>query len=211
MDEIALRLDPNYMAVRRGVPLMHSHLGNLILESDPANARLEFQTALQLYNALPLAQRQKRQQVRYGAYYIRKITAADAELGEYSLAAPLFSQALAIYQQLADTDAKDVSTLADLYRVISDQSSSYEYAADPLLADAVGKDPQIRKRNLQAAASSLQQCAATLRRIIQLAPSQVGWKSELTDIMLRLNSIQVALGMPSLSADEITMSVEELR
>ena len=211
MDQLALRLDPNYMAVRRGVPLMHAHLGNLILETDPANARLEFQTAQQLFDALPLAQRQKRRQISHGAYYIRKIAAADAELGQYSLAAPLFSQAIAIYQQLADTDAKDVSTLADLYRVISDQSSSYEYAVDPLLADTVGRDTQIRKRNLQAAASSLQQCAATLRRIIQLAPSQVGWKSELADIMLRLNSVQVALGMPSLSADEITTSVEELR
>lgn len=78
---------------------------------------------------------------------------------------------LCIYQQLADTDAKDVSTLADLYRVLNDQSTSYEYAVDPLLADTAGREPQMRRRNLQAAASSLQQCAATIRRIIQLAPS----------------------------------------
>ena len=36
------------------------------------------------------------------------------------------------------------------------------------------------------------------------------WKSELADVLLRLNTVQIALGMPSLSANEITTSATEL-
>ncbi len=53
MDEQALKIDPNYMAVRRGIPLMHVHLGNNVLDTDPAQALAEFQLAASLQAALP--------------------------------------------------------------------------------------------------------------------------------------------------------------
>ncbi|MEO6803410.1 MAG: serine/threonine-protein kinase [Granulicella sp.] len=209
MDNLALHMDPNFMPVRRGLPIMHMHIGNLVLETDPAKARSEFQTAQQLFDALPAEQRQKRAQIRFGALLVRKIAAADAELGQYDLAAPLFSQALATYQHLSDTDVKDVGALADLYRVLNDQATSYEYAADPLLAEHAGQGPEVRRRNLQAAAASLQQCAATIHRIFEIAPSQEEWKPTLAKVELRLNAAHIGLGLPPLSVAEISSAVAE--
>ncbi|MEO6922330.1 MAG: hypothetical protein ABI142_00760, partial [Bryocella sp.] len=123
--------------------------------------------------------------------------------------APLFSQALATYRQLSDTDPKNVGALADLYRVLNDQATSYEYAANPLLAEPAGQRPDVRRRNLLAAAASLQKSAAIIAQILKLAPSQEEWKPTLANVQLRLNAAHVSLGLPSLSDAEISAAVSE--
>jgi hypothetical protein len=188
---------------------LHMHLGNLILETDPVSARSEFQTSLQRFDDLPIEQRQKRAQVRFRALLLRKIAASDRELGLYSLAAPLFAGALTTYRQLSDNDSSDTGALGDLYRVLTDQAANYEYAADPLLLDSENDTRQGRQRSLHAAAASLQQCAAALQRILQLAPSQTEWKAVLADVQLRLNAVHQALGEPALSSAEISAALAE--
>jgi eukaryotic-like serine/threonine-protein kinase len=210
LDNLALRLDPSFMRVRRGLPVMYMHLGNLVLETDPANAQSEFKTALQLFDALPAEERQKRGQVSNRALFLRKIAAADAETGRYSLAVPLFTQALGTYRQLSGSDPKDIGALANLYRVLNDQATNYEYALNPLLAEATSEVSGDRRRNLRSAATSLQQCAAVIRQILQLAPSQAGWKPVLADVELRLNTAKMALGVLPLSAAQMDAFLAEI-
>ncbi len=210
LDQLALQLDPAYIAARRAVPYLHMHLGNLILDTDPATAQQEFETSQQMFALLPADERQRHSQVRFQALLVRKIAAAHRELGEYAQAEPLFAQALASYRQLFAADPTNIGALGDLYRVLTDQSSTYELAVDPILADPADPDPQTRTHNLRAAAESLAACAESVRRILQLAPTQVGWKPVLADVELRRNTIQLALGAPALPREALAGAVTEL-
>lgn len=126
-----------------------------------------------------------------------------SELGEYSIAVPLFAQAAEVFHRLTDTDLKNIRALGDLARVQDDEASCFEYAADPALA-AVSGD---RHRNLQAAAQLLNQEATTIRQIMKQDTVHEYWEPELAGVLIRLGSIQQTLHQ---SGDLEAMSRESL-
>jgi serine/threonine protein kinase len=206
MDNQALRLDPGYMAVLRGLPVMHLHLGNLLLETDPAAALKELDTALQLEDALPEEQRKKIHMVRLRELLIRKKALAYAELGQYAAAAPLFTQAVSGFQGLVDADPKNVGALADLQRLLDDDATSFEYAADPRLAE----NATDRVANLQAEEQLLQHEVATIRQAIQQSPSPEPFNPLLAESQVRLDSVRFALHRPTSDASETLASLKVL-
>ena len=193
LDERALRLDPGYLPARRGLSNMHLHIGNAELDDDPAHALDEFRLAIKLLDVLPDDERSKLATVRLRAILVRKQAVALSELGQYSIAVPLFAQAAEVFHRLADTDLKNIRALGDLARVQDDEASCFEYAADPALA-AVSGD---RHRNLQAAAHLLNQEATTIRQIMKQDTVHEYWEPELAGVLIRLGSIQQALHQPS--------------
>jgi eukaryotic-like serine/threonine-protein kinase len=189
LDERALRLDPAYMPARRGLAYMHLHIGNVQLEDDAAQALVEFQTALQILDALPEVERKKLPLVRLRAMIVRKQAVAHSELGDYSSATPLFGQSVQVFQRLADTDLKDIRALRDLRLVLDDVAFSFECAANPVLATVLSD----RTQNLRAAEQLLKQESGIIKKMIEQDPTHNDWKQELAGVMIRLGSIQQTL------------------
>lgn len=190
MDEQALRLDPNYMAVRRGVPLMYVHLGNVDLETEPQRALGEFQTALRLQEALPSDQRSRLRQVQLHALILRKLAQAYTETGQYRQAQAMLLQSLPVYQRLSEADPGNVAALADLKRAMDAQAMLDEDAADPEFADGTVAD---RQRYRVAALSALQRQAEIIRRIVHRSPEHGEWDAALASVLVRQGAVRHAL------------------
>ncbi len=192
MDEQALRLKPDYAAVRRGLPLMRIHLGNVVLETDPATALVEFETGRKLQEALPDDQRKLLRQVRLYSLLERKQAAAYCELGRFPEAAPLMAKSLAGAQAMADADPKDANALGELKRTLDNAATCEQYAADPAFAPS--SQPA---KSLQAEVTLLEREANTLRQISSLHPGQDQRSSELALVLLKLGAARNAIGTPS--------------
>lgn len=206
LDARALQINPGYAAVRRGIPLMHIHLGNLVLETDPMSALAEFQLAAVQQSALPAAQHQLLSQRRLQAMILRKQAATYVELGQYAMAANLFQQAQQQFQALLDADKKNTAALADMRRLAANESAMYEYAADPRLAEV----PADRRKNLLAALATLQQYATYIREVDAQTPSHGTANPELAGVVIHIDNIRRALGM-STDAAATSAAVETLR
>jgi tetratricopeptide (TPR) repeat protein len=192
LDTQALRLDPNFMRVRRGLAHMQFKVGNIELDSDPAQALRDLRISMQKIEALPDAERNRPVTLRLRAIVQRKEGAALAELGEYAQAIPLFEQAVRTFQHYAALDAKgplDVHAAGDLKRALLDEAIGYEYAADPQLAAR----PADRHLNLLKAQQTYEQAAAILARIIQQEPLNQDWKVESAYLQVRAASLQQVL------------------
>jgi eukaryotic-like serine/threonine-protein kinase len=192
MDMLALKLDPNYVAVRRGIPVMHIHIGNAMLDTDPAEALNEFRYALQLEDALPSEEKLKMHQVVMRALLTGKEAEAYVELGQYSKAWPLFADARQVFQQLADTDKNDAAAKGYLARLLANEAQAREYAADPVLAENLAD----RRLHLQAAAGILQHLAEVLKQLLIQSPAQQPWVSQLASTKIQLNAVHYALKPP---------------
>jgi serine/threonine protein kinase len=196
MDGTALRLDPNYMAVKRGIPVMHMHMGNVVLETDPDKALSEFRLALQIQEALPEEQRKKLRQVILNAVLLRKTGQALCEMGRYPEAQAAFSKGLPVLQRLADADAKDVGALADVWRMQDSEAVCDEEGGDAKSS----MNGQEQRRYQVAAVAALRQEVDTIRKIIQLSPSHKQWDQTLASALIRLGALKHRLGMPPDSA-----------
>lgn len=193
LDTQALRLDPNFMRVRRGLAHMQYKIGNLELDNDPAPALRDFRISMQRIDALPEVERNKLVTVRLRAVVQRKEGAALSELGLYAQAIPLFEQAVQTYRRYdAALDAKgpiDVHAAGDLKRALLDEATGYEYAANPQLA-ARSAD---RRLNLLKAEQIYEQAAAILAKIVQQEPLNLDWKVESAYLQVRIASLQQIL------------------
>jgi serine/threonine protein kinase len=192
MDDLALRLDPGYMAVRRGIPVMHMHLGNVVLDTQPDKALAEFRLALQIQEALPEEQRKKLNQVRLHATLLRKTGQAFSEMGMYKEAQAAFSQARPVFQRLFDADPKDVNALADLWRALEAEAVSDEEAGNGDVS-SIGLAGQRQYR--LAAMAALEQEADTLRTIIQLSPAHAQWEQAMAGVLVRIGVLKHQLGL----------------
>jgi tetratricopeptide (TPR) repeat protein len=192
LDERALQLHPGYLRARRGIALMHLHIGNAELDDDAPDALDEFRVALQLEQALPADERAKLNQVRMRALLVRKQAAAMTELGEYSSAIPLFDQSVQAFERLAETDVKNIRSLGDLKRVVDDEATCFEDAADPILAERPGN----RRQYLAAAAQLLEQEASIIREIIKQDPTHKDLQLELAGVLVRLGTARQELRQP---------------
>ncbi|HZL25417.1 MAG TPA: protein kinase [Acidobacteriaceae bacterium] len=207
MDERALRLDPGYMAVRRGIPVMHVHLGNVFLETEPDKALSEFRLSLQMQEVLPGDQRKKLSQVRLHATTLRKIGQAFSEMGMYKEALAAFSRARPVVQHLSDADPKDVTALVDLWRMQDAEAVVNEQGGDVDLSSA-GRD--MRRKYWLAAMNALDQEVDTMRRIIQLSPSHKEWDEAMAGALIRLGVLKHQLGQPRDSAAAAQRSLKLL-
>ena len=199
LDARALALDPNFMRARRGLANMQMKIGNAELDIDPAQALIDFQLALQRFDALPDSEKNNLLTVRLRGITVRKVATALSELGEYSQASTLFEEAINIHQRLVDADPKDIRNLGDVKRALEAEEDSYEYAANPALA-AQSTD---RRQNLLAAERTLQRILATLEQTLKMAPGDTDRQAELASYQVRAAAIRQLLHEPS---DSVSIS-----
>jgi len=191
-DNRALSSDPGMVGARRDIGTLQLKIGNVELETDPAQALKDIEIALQEFDGLPEADRKSLTTVRDRAITERKKAMALEELGEHAQAVPLFEEALQISRQLAAADPKDLRAINDVSRVLQDAASSDEDAANPAFGGSAGE----RRREQLSAEGLLEQSAFTLAQMLKLAPPQEERSGLLAYTQVRIGSLRQVLHLP---------------
>lgn len=90
------------------------------------------------------------------------------------------------FRELLSADRHDPLTLGDMKRKLDAEADTYEYVADPILADV----PADRLRNLSLAADRLEQEAEILRELAKQAADRGEFKTELANVIIRLGTVR---------------------
>ena len=196
LDERALAIDPNFPRARRGLALIQLKIGNIEIETDPAQASRDFELAQERFDALPDSQRNGLSSARMRSNLLRKRAMAMKELGEYSHAAPLFDQALTVQKQIAAADPRDTRSLFDVYVDLTQAAYNYEDAADP----ALEFDPGVRRHNLALELPLLKQAESILLQLLKQNPTNDDWKAALAYTQVRLGTLEQNLNTSDDSA-----------
>jgi tetratricopeptide (TPR) repeat protein len=165
---------------------MQLKIGNVEIETDPAQALKDYQLAEERFEALPESKQDSLSTLRIRANVVRKKAMAMRELGEYTQAIPLFDQALAIQKQIAAADPKDNRSVFDLYVDLTQKAYDYEDAADP----ALEADLQKRRRDLALAISLLKEAQSIAVELLKQNPSNDRWQASLADVQVRLGTAE---------------------
>jgi tetratricopeptide (TPR) repeat protein len=189
LDERALGLDPNFVRAKRGLSINQWKIGAVELETDPALALKDFQSALQRADSLPKAEQESLSMLRLRNALLDEEARALAEIGEYSDANALFTEAFQRFQRLSAADPQDMRSLIDLDIVLTHEAIGYEYATDPALA-AAGSD---RRRDLAAEGKLLTRSVEILETVLKQDPSNENWRLMLADEQTRLGTLQSIL------------------
>jgi tetratricopeptide (TPR) repeat protein len=205
----ALGIDSHFTRALRGISIYEMKIGSVMMETDPAAAVKEFETALQDSEALPDSEKSKLSTVRSHAMLMRKQAIALEQLGEYARSVPLFQQVVDRLRRMVAQDPKDSRALLDLAVALDDTSLGYEDAADPVLA----VQPGDRRENLMLARSYLAQATAELERLLKMDPDHDEWRAFLYLMQVRQGAIEFALharGYSNLKAKTALSSIKEL-
>jgi tetratricopeptide (TPR) repeat protein len=207
LDDRALRIDPNSLRAKRGISITRMKIGSVEMDTDPAEALEEFQAAWQRVDALPTTEQGNLSTIRLRTALLRKQANAFEHLGAYPQAVPLYAQALEITQRIASQDPKDLRALYDVVTVLDDEATSYEDAANPVLAARAGE----RRVNLTLAEKTLVQSAADLEQLLKQDPSNDVWKAYLANTQVRIGIIRGVLHSANASGELSRKSLAVLR
>ena len=184
----ALSLDPNSLDNRDTLVQAQMKIGDVELETDPALALKDYQSAQQRAEALAQEEHGSLRSQRTHSGLIQREAIALAELGEYSKAIELHEDMVRVEKNMVAADPLDLRAIADLETELNDEAMAYEEAADP----ATG-DPGSRRQNLEAGEKLLIQVAAIMDHAMKVAPSNEAWKAIQADAQVRLATVQFNL------------------
>jgi tetratricopeptide (TPR) repeat protein len=207
LDDLTLRIDPNFLRAKRGLAITRMKIGSVEMETDPAEALKEFQTALRRADALPKAEQGSLPAVRLRDILLRKQANALERLGAYTQAVPLFEQALALSQRIAAQDPKDSRALFDVVTVLDDEAVGYEDAADRVTA----ANPDDRRANLILAENTLALAAAGLDRLVKQSPANDVWTAFLAGIQVRIGVVKAGLHTRGASEEPLRKALAVLK
>jgi tetratricopeptide (TPR) repeat protein len=207
LHERALTLDPGFLRARRGLVINELKVGNVEMETDPAQALKDFEIAQERFDALPESKLETLPALRLRANLLRKRAMALRELAQFAQAAPLFDHALDIQRKIAAQDPKDSRSQFDVYVDLTQAACNYEDAADPVFADG----PADRRRSLAIAATLLKQAEPIVLQLLKMDPSNDDWRSALADVEVRLGTAGEELEKPEGAAEVSSAGVATLK
>ena len=181
-----LELDSGNIRARRGLGVVQLKIGNIEIETDPAQALKDYELAEERFNTLPESKQNGMSSRRMRANLLRKRGMAMRELGEYVRAVPLFDQALTIQRQIAAADPKDTRSLFDVYVDLTQASYDYEEAADPAFA----ADRRLRIHYLTLAIPLLNEAKSIAIQLLKVNPANDDWRLQLADVQVRLGTAE---------------------
>jgi tetratricopeptide (TPR) repeat protein len=185
----AVSLDPKSLSGERILVCALMKVGEVEMETDPAQALRDYQIAMQREEASASEERGSLHYLRAHAVLSRREANALAQLGEYSKAVKLHEELIQMDESSVAADKLDLRALADLETDLNDEAAIEEAAADPALAPT-GSD---WRQNLNSAEKLLLQVIAIMDRATKLAPSNEAWKAVQADAQMRLATIQATL------------------
>ena len=202
-DSRALALDPAFLRARRGLVTMQMKIGNAELDTAPATALTDFRGAVAKLDALPPAEQSRLDLTRMRGLLLRKQAFALSELGRYAEADPLFEASTSIYQKIAAADPKDARALRDLDRLLTNETSSYEAAADPLLA-APGSSAS---NNIAAEKRFEAERKEVLERLLKSTPQDASLQLELASVTVVMDALSSSSDPNALQRDRAALKL----
>jgi len=185
LDHRALAMDPSFTRARHGLITMQMKIGNVELDRAPAKAFNDFQGAIAKLEALPEPDQSSLNLTRLRGLLLRKQATALSDLGRYEEAASAFGAATSVYKKIADADPKDTRALRDLNRLLTNETQSYESAANPLLA-APGSSV---RNNLLTAKKFEVERAHVLKRLLDNNPRDIALQQELAGVTIHIDAL----------------------
>jgi tetratricopeptide (TPR) repeat protein len=185
----ALSADPGFSRAIGALAIATMKIGDVEMETDPAQSLKDLQLALQRLDALPNARQGNLSVVRLRGLMLSREANALVQVRDYSAAIPLFEKAIDISRRLAAADPQDWRSPADMENAMNAEASAFEAAADPVLAVA----PHVRRRNLDAAQTLLTRAMALIEIGLKKEPANDAWRAVMADVQVRLGSIQFIL------------------
>jgi eukaryotic-like serine/threonine-protein kinase len=207
LEKRAMALDPNFLRARRGLVVNEMKVGNVEIETDPAQALKDYQVSQDGFDALPESKQDSLPSLRLRANLLRKRATALKEAARFEQAAPLFDQALVIQRQIAAQDPQDSRSQFDVYVDLSQAAYNHQDAAAP----AFSNGPSDRRRNLDAAITELAQAELVLVELLRVNPANDNWKAALADVQVRLGTAAQDLGRTDAPAMRSTAGVATLK
>jgi tetratricopeptide (TPR) repeat protein len=202
LDHRALSVDPNFMRCRRGLAIMAMKIGSVEMESDPAEALKEFETALARTDALPKSEQGNLSTVRMRGMFERKEANAMEGVGHYTDAVAIFDRDIEASRKLVEADPLDERSLVDLDVVLDDAAGTYDDAATPVLA-APAADPEAeRRRNLKAARDLYSEEISILDRLLKLNPGNNRWRVYRAYAQVKKGTMSLELHEPESKAGD---------
>jgi tetratricopeptide (TPR) repeat protein len=203
----AISIDSDSIAGEADLILAFMKIGDMELETDPAQALKDYQTAMQRIEAEAKTEAGNLSSLRRQNSLLEREAIALVELGEYSKATAIYTKIVLDSQRYVATDPQDWRALADLEVGLNDEAVGFEAAADPALA----ADPTDRRRNLASAEKVLTQVAAIMEEAMKHAPSNQAWREVQADAQLRLATVQSILHATGSSAALAKRGIATLR
>jgi tetratricopeptide (TPR) repeat protein len=192
----AISIDPGSIPGKHNLILAFMKIGDVELETDPAQALKDYQIAMQRTEAKARTEAGNLSILRRQNTLLEREAIALVELGEYSKADAIYTKMVLDSQRYVATDPQDWRAVADLEVDLNDEAIGFEAAADPALA----ADPANRRRNLASAEKVLTQVVAIMEEAMKHAPSNQAWREVQADAQVRLATVQSILHASGASA-----------
>jgi hypothetical protein len=185
-----LRLDPAFASARKGLVTVLLDIIPLEKESDPAQALKDTQAGLERIAAFPPEDRNALRTIRMRDSMQVNEAFALGQLGRYAEANGLAAKTVESADRRVAADPQDQRSLADLAFALDRQAVNFEIAAESEMGATLSE----QRRNLSMAEVPLTRELATVKRILEINPSQHEWKPVVADVEVRLGTVQGILG-----------------
>jgi tetratricopeptide (TPR) repeat protein len=189
LDERIARLDPGFSRAMRGVAVNHLKIANIVAETDPAAALVDYRDAIQGMNSLPEESRKSLLNRRTLANIYSKNGLALKEVGRYQEALSYLEEAKAIAEPFVAADPNDMRAGNDLQAILENEAECFEQRAAGVFAE--GKTD--RRADALSALKSLSESRALTEHLLQKEPESIYLRSTLGLLMIRISLQQRAL------------------
>jgi eukaryotic-like serine/threonine-protein kinase len=205
LDHRALQQDPRFVRALRGVGIMRMKIGDVESQTDPAAALAEYRQALDAVAALPAAEKDGVFIQRVRAQILRKLAAAQADVGDYTQSLSNFGESRRVLEKLANADPDDSRARNDLASLFENDALVYE----DLVTD-IG--PAEHSNAYRENAVTLLQSAETIYEdLLKKDPKSRLWRTLLGDILVRLGTMQEPMHDPKGAEEQAQRGIAMLK
>ena len=169
LNQRALEVGPLSIRSRRAIAVNRMKTGQLVLESDPAEAASIFRDAIETIESLPEAERQKPEYRRARSVLGRRAAATRFSLGDYPGAAAEYQRVLTYVEPLTAIDPDNFQAQYDLAVLLNDLAETYQNMGD--------EDSAVR---------TTERVREVLDRLLARDPANVVWRGHRAEIHVRL-------------------------
>jgi tetratricopeptide (TPR) repeat protein len=207
LEERIIQVDPGFSRALRGIAVSHLKIAKIEAETDPSAALLDYRSALQGMNALPVEMKEDLPNQRVLANILGKTALALTEIGRYQEALPYLDQAKGILQPFLAADPKDTRAANDLLAILETEAQCFEDRAQGIFTGENTDRGWVAANALK----SLTQARVLAEKLLQFEPDNVYLRSTLGLLLVRMSAQQQALHQTKEALDLATRGVAILR
>lgn len=182
----ALETDPTSVRARRSLPLSMTKIGNIEFDTDPWQARRQYQASMKAMENYPADLKKSFAYIRTSDYIARKYATTQTETGDEMGAIATIESLLPAMRSYLKADPTDDRAQEDVEVYLESEARAYESLLNPVLHPA----DEGRTRYRQRAIELLQQMSDNLATITKRNPNDKTSRATLANLQMRLAALQ---------------------